>query len=154
MRNQWLVLTALLALCLVVGALGGWVTAQSVGGWYLTLNRPSWTPPNWIFGPVWTALYVAMAVAAWLVWRSGARPGGAMIVFFAQLALNSAWSFLFFGARSPWLGLVDILFLLVTLALTTLMFFRKSLAAGALMVPYLAWVGFAAALNFTIWRLN
>mgnify|MGYP003390446608 CR=1 FL=1 len=124
------------------------------GDWYAALKKPSWNPPGWLFGPVWTTLYVMMAVAAWLVWRSGGNSRGAMILFFSQLALNFAWSFLFFGARSPWLGLVDIAMLWVALLITTIVFFGKSRAAGLLMAPYLAWVSFAAVLNFTIWRLN
>ncbi|MCB1377601.1 MAG: tryptophan-rich sensory protein [Alphaproteobacteria bacterium] len=154
LRNQWLVLAGFILLCLAVGGLGGWVTAQSVVDWYPTLIKPSWNPPNWIFGPVWTTLYVLMAIAAWLVWRGGGRTGGAMVLFFSQLALNFAWSFLFFGARSPWLGLVDIAMLWVALLLTAIAFFQRSRLAGTLMLPYLAWVSFAAVLNFAIWRLN
>jgi len=151
--NQWLVLAGFIAICLAVGALGGFATASSVTEWYPTLNKPSWNPPNWIFGPVWTTLYIMMAIAAWLVWRRGAS-GTAMILFFAQLALNLAWSFLFFGARSPWLGLVGIAMLLVALVATVVVFFQRDKLAGVLMLPYLAWVSFASFLNFTIWRLN
>lgn len=154
LRNQWPVLAGLILVCLVTGGLGGWVTAQSVTDWYPTLVKPSWNPPNWIFGPVWTVLYLMMAVAAWLVWRSGGNIRGAMILFFSQLALNFAWSFLFFGARSPWLGLMDIAMLWLALVITVIAFFQKSAAAGLLMLPYLAWVSFAAILNLAIWRLN
>lgn len=151
--NQWLVLAGLIAICLAVGALGGFATASSVSEWYPTLNKPSWNPPNWIFGPVWTTLYIMMAVAAWLVWRCG-NSTPAMILFFAQLALNCAWSFLFFGARSPWLGLVGIGMLWLALLATVTVFFQRDKLAGVLMLPYFAWVSFAAFLNFTIWRLN
>lgn len=154
LRNQWLVLAGFILVCLVTGGLGGWVTAQSVTDWYPTLVKPSWNPPNWIFGPVWTALYLMMAVAAWLVWRSDGNIRGAMILFFSQLALNFAWSFLFFGARSPWLGLMDIAMLWLALVITVIIFFQKSAAAGLLMLPYLVWVSFAAILNLAIWRLN
>ncbi len=154
LRNQWLVLAGFILVCLVTGGLGGWATAQSVTDWYPTLVKPSWNPPNWIFGPVWTALYLMMAVAAWLVWRSDGNIRGAMILFFSQLALNFAWSFLFFGARSPWLGLMDIAMLWLALVITVIAFFQKSAAAGLLMLPYLAWVSFAAILNLAIWRLN
>ncbi len=154
LRNQWLVLAGFILVCLVTGGLGGWVTAQSVTDWYPTLVKPSWNPPNWIFGPVWTALYLMMAVAAWLVWRSDGNIRGAMILFFSQLALNFAWSFLFFGARSPWLGLMDIAMLWLALVITVIVFFQKSAAAGLLMLPYLVWVSFAAILNLAIWRLN
>jgi translocator protein len=152
-RKPWLVLAGLVALCLAVGALGGWITAPAVAEWYPTLNKPSWQPPNWLFGPVWTTLYVLMAISAWLVWKRG-NSGPAMILFFAQLALNCAWSFLFFGARSPWLGLVGIGMLLVALIATVIVFFKRDKLAGTLMLPYLAWVSFASFLNFTIWRLN
>lgn len=155
--RQWIALAGFIAICLLTGALGGWVTSQSVAEWYPTLNKPAWNPPAWVFGPVWTTLYAMMAVAAWLVWKNGPRGSGvrlALVVFFIQLALNCLWSFLFFGARSPALALVDIVALLVALATTTWMFFNHSRLAGALMLPYLAWVTFAAFLNLTIWQLN
>jgi translocator protein len=153
-QNKWLVLAGFLLLCLAVGGLGGWITAQSVITWYPTLNKPEWNPPSWVFGPVWTALYVMMAVAAWLVWQKPAATRTALILFFIQLALNSLWSFLFFGARSPGLALIDILALWLALALTVHAFFKHSSSAGLLLLPYLAWVSFAAFLNFSIWRLN
>lgn len=153
-RNQWLVLAALILLCLAVGALGGYVTTSAIDAWYRPLAKPDWTPPDWLFGPVWTALYVMMAVAAWLVWKTQDRIAPAMVLFFSQLALNFAWSFLFFGARSPWLGVVDITFLWITVLATMLVFFTRSRLAGWLFVPYLMWVSFAAALNFAVWQLN
>ena len=153
-RNQWIVLAALLLLCLAVGSGAGWATSQSVSDWYPTLVKPSWNPPNWLFGPVWTILYIMMAVAVWLVWKTPRNTTSAMILFFSQLALNFAWSFLFFGARSPWLGLVGIAFLWLAVAATAFAFFQASRAAGLLMVPYLAWVSFAGLLNLAIWRLN
>jgi len=155
--TSWAALAGFIALCLAVGALGGWMTAGSVADWYPTLAKPSWTPPNSIFGPVWTALYVLMAFAAWLVWRKDMRFAGvkaAMILFMAQLALNFLWSLLFFGLRAPGLALVDIVTLLFVLVLTVWAFFQQSRLAGLIMLPYLAWVFFAAALNFAIWRLN
>ena len=155
--NQWAALAGFVAICLLVGGLGGWITTQSVAEWYPMLNKPSWNPPSWIFAPVWTTLYLMMAFAAWLVWKKGQRFSGvyaALILFFLQLALNCLWSFLFFGARNPALALMDIVLLLAALALTTWAFFRHSKLAGALMLPYLAWVSFAAFLNFTIWQLN
>ena len=151
--NKWLVLAGLLILCLGVGAVGGWITAPAVVEWYPTLNKPSFNPPNWVFGPVWTALYIMMAIAAWLVWQQG-NAKAALTLFFAQLALNSAWSFLFFGARSTWLGLVGIAMLWLALLATVIAFFQKSKTAGFIMLPYMAWVSFAAALNFAFWQLN
>jgi benzodiazapine receptor len=154
LRNQWVVLAALIVLCLIVGSLGGFATAEPVLTWYPTINKPSWTPPDWIFAPVWTVLFIMMAVAAWLVWRTGDRIGPAMILFFSQLALNLGWSLLFFGARSPWLGLVEIVMFWCVLLVTVLAFFGRSTLAGILMLPYIAWVTFAAVLNFAIWRMN
>jgi tryptophan-rich sensory protein len=155
--SSWAVLAGFVALCLGVGAMGGWITARSVTEWYPNLAKPEWTPSNSIFGPVWTALYVLMAFAAWLVWRKDARFAGvrvALILFFVQLALNFLWSFLFFGMRSPGMALIDIAALLLILTLTVWAFFQQSRLAGLLMLPYLAWVGFATILNFAIWRLN
>lgn len=151
--NKWLVLAGFIVLCLAVGALGGWITAPAVVEWYPTLNKPSFNPPNWIFAPVWTTLYIFMAIAAWLVWQKP-NSKAALVLFFAQLALNCAWSFLFFGARSPWLGLVGIAMLWVALLATVIVFFQRSKPAGMLMLPYLAWVSFASLLNFSIWQLN
>lgn len=155
--NQWIVLAGFMALCFIVGGLGSLATSQAIIDWYPALNKPSWNPPSWIFGPVWTTLYSMMALAAWLVWKKDKRFSGAplaLILFFLQLALNGLWSFLFFGMRSPAWALIDIALLLITLALTTWAFFAQSKPAGLLMLPYLAWTGFAAILNFTIWRMN
>ena len=155
--NQWAVLAGFIALCLGVGAVGGWVTAPAVRDWFPTLVKPSWNPPAWVFAPVWTTLYVMMGIAAWLVWKRDPRFSGvrlALFLFFVQLALNCLWSFLFFGARAPGLALVDIVALFVVLGLTVAAFFPHSKPAGFLLLPYLAWVGFAIALNASIWWLN
>jgi tryptophan-rich sensory protein len=142
-----------LAACLGVGGIGGWLTSSSVDSWYPTLVRPAWTPPGWLFGPVWTALYAAMAVSAWLAWRAGA-PRRALGLFAAQLACNLAWSALFFGLRSPLAGLIDIVLLLGLIAATAVAFARSSRPAALLLVPYGLWVAFATALNAAIWALN
>jgi benzodiazapine receptor len=155
--KHWIVLAGFIALCLLAGTLNGWVTSEPVVTWYPALNKPAWNPPSWVFAPVWTTLYVMMAVAAWLVWKETSRGSGvrlALVLYFVQLALNCFWSLLFFGARSPGWALVDIFALLAALAATTWVFFNQSRLAGALMLPYLAWVSFAAFLNFTIWQLN
>ena len=153
-KRKWLTLAGFMLLCLAVGGLGGWITAPSVIAWYPTLSKPEWNPPSWVFGPVWTTLYVMMAVAAWLVWLKPETTRTALILFFIQLALNSLWSFLFFGAQSPGLALIDILALWLALALTIHAFFEHSRTASLLLLPYLAWVSFAAFLNFSIWQLN
>ena len=155
-RRSGLVLILLVAICLGVAAVGGWVTAGSVADWYPSLRKPSWNPPAWVFGPVWTALYLSMAIAAWLVWRRAGWPGGARALglFAVQLALNAAWSPLFFGLRSPAAGLVDIAALWFAIAATVFAFFRIAPVAGALLVPYWLWVTFATVLNAAIWGLN
>jgi benzodiazapine receptor len=142
-----------LALCFAAAALGGFFTP---GEWYAQLQKPSWNPPSWIFGPVWSALYIMMALAAWLVWRRGgfAAQRLALSLFSLQLLFNALWSPAFFGLRNPALALVDILLLWLALLATVLTFWRRSRVAGALLIPYLAWVSFASALNFALWRLN
>ena len=100
-RHQWLVLAGFILLCLAVGSIGGFATQSSIETWYSTLNKPSWNPPNWVFAPVWTLLYIMMGIAAWLVWRTKDRIGPAMLLFFAQLGFNLLWTLVFFGLRSP-----------------------------------------------------
>lgn len=149
-------LLALVAACLAVGAIGGAVTATSVGSWYQQLRKPSFNPPNWVFAPVWTALYIAMAVAAWRVWRARGLEGArsALVLFALQLALNLGWSILFFGLRQIGPALIEILILLATLVATTLAFRRIDGIAALLLVPYVAWVSFATVLTAAVWRLN
>jgi tryptophan-rich sensory protein len=154
---SWAALTGFIAVSVGTGALGGWITSDAVQTWYPTLNKPSWNPPNWLFAPVWTVLYVMMAIAAWLVWKKDARFAGvraALILFFVQLALNLLWSALFFAARSPGLALIEVAVLWLAVAATLYAFITVSRPGGLLMLPYLAWVSFAAILNFAIWRLN
>lgn len=153
---QFAVLGLSLFVCFIAAAVGGFVTTSQIPGWYAALSKPVWTPPNSVFGPVWTLLYFLMAVAAWLVWRqSGTRKArSALSLFAAQLVLNLAWSLLFFGLHSPALAFVDILLLWAAILVTLLQFTRHSLGAGLLLVPYLAWVTFAAALNWSIWQMN
>lgn len=150
-----------LALCVlvpqVVGLTAGLITAGAVGDWYVTLARPSFAPPSWVFAPVWTTMYVLMGVAAFLVWQRGtAAPSAraALVLFAAQLALNWLWSLVFFGFRAPGFALLEIMALWGLIAWCTVLFFRVRTVAGALMVPYLVWVTFATALNFEFWRLN
>jgi translocator protein len=151
--NQWLVLAGFVVASFAAAALGGLATANSVREWYPTIAKPAWTPPSWIFGPVWTALYAMMAVAAWLVWRR-AGWGGAQVWFAVQLALNATWSPVFFGLHRIGLALVNIVLLWLAIVGTTVAFWRVTPVAGWLFVPYLVWVSFATALNFAIWRLN
>jgi benzodiazapine receptor len=145
------------SICIVAGVavIGGLATASSVTSWYVGLNKPSFNPPNWVFGPAWTALYILMAVAAWRVWRRGAgRASAALGLYAVQLALNGAWSVIFFGLRQPALALADISALLVLILAAAVAFWRIDRGAGLMMIPYIAWVSFALALNLEIWRLN
>jgi tryptophan-rich sensory protein len=153
-QTAWLV--AFLALCFIAAGAGAALTSISVDNWYQTLAKPSWKPPDWLFGPVWTALYFMMAVAAWLVWRRGGWPASRVPValFALQLGLNVAWSAIFFGLRSPGWAFVEILILWLAIAATASSFVYRSAAAALLLAPYLAWTTFAAFLNLAIWRMN
>lgn len=128
----------------------------SPGGWYAELHKPSWNPPAWVFGPAWTTLYILMATAAWLVWRDGGWKvqGRALSLFVAQWLLNALWTPLFFGLHRPDLAFIEIVLLWGMILATTIAFWKVKSSAGLLMLPYLAWVTFAAVLNFTLWRMN
>jgi translocator protein len=151
-----LALFVFLGVCLGAGGLGAVATTPEIDGWYRTLAKPEWNPPNEVFGPVWTALFVLMAIAGWLVWQkehSGPRRVG-LILFGLQLALNVAWSWIFFALHQPEWAVIEIVLLWLAIFATLVVFLRQSRPAGALLVPYLTWVTFAAGLNFAIWRLN
>ena len=126
------------------------------GEWYASLAKPAWNPPSAVFAPVWTLLYAMMGVAAWLVWRQvGLREAALPLsLFLVQLVLNALWSYLFFGLHRPDLALLDIVTLWVAILVVLVLFWRVSIPAGILLLPYLCWVGFASFLNFTVWRLN
>ncbi len=146
-----------LIVCLIVSFIPGWFGAQfTPGQWYSTIAKPSWTPPGYIFGPVWTLLYILMGIAAWLVWRQAGFAAArlALLIFIGQLILNGLWSLIFFGWHRPGWAFVDIIALWLMIVVTMIAFWRHSTAAGILFIPYLAWVSFASALNFSIWQLN
>jgi len=146
-----------LSACFIVAALGSWVTVPSISSWYITLVKPDFNPPNWIFGPVWTALFFMMAIAWYLVWTAKGKQKAIVIssgVFLLQLLLNFSWSFLFFFLHQPFLAFVDIIFLWFAILLTMIHFWRVTKLAGQLLIPYLAWVSFAAVLNLSIVLLN
>lgn len=155
MKNK-LSLAASLALCLGAGGLGSIATSAKIPTWYATLAKPTWNPPNWLFAPVWTTLFILMGVAAWLVWlrRDQAGSRAALWLFGVQLLLNTLWSFVFFAAESPGLALAEIAVLWLAIAATVWTFRPVSSAAAWMLTPYLAWVSFASCLNFAIWRLN
>lgn len=144
-----------LGLTLAVGAIGGWVTAGSVSDWYPTLVKPGFNPPNWVFGPVWTTLYVLMGLAAWRGWRAlGTLRHRGFALYGGQLALNLLWSILFFGLHQIGWALVDLIVLFVALVATGRAFVRIDRPAGWCFVPYALWVGYAGVLNAALWWLN
>ena len=149
-------LVVFLLLSFLAAGVGGAITARSVRTWYPTLHKPTWNPPSRLFGPVWSLLYLLMAIAAWLVWRGreAADVRAALALFTAQLALNVLWSFLFFGLRRPNAALIEIALLWCAIAATIAAFWPIDRSAAALLLPYLAWVGFATVLNRSIARSN
>lgn len=153
---RWIALLSWIALCLAVGFVSGRWTAAEIPAWYRTLHRPAIAPPNWIFAPVWTALYLLMAVAAWLVWQSAPSPLRTLglFLFLLQLALNFAWSLIFFRFHAIGAAFVEVLALWVAIGASILVFARVSPPAAWLLAPYLAWVTFASILNALFWRLN
>jgi translocator protein len=153
--RRWGALLAWVAAPLVIG--GGMGSLFPPGAWFGELNKPAWQPPNVVFGPVWTLLYVLMGVAAWLVWdRHGFRGAArtALVLFGVHLLFNAGWSAIFFGLQAPGLAFAEILVLWALIAALVVLFWRLRPLAGVLLLPYLAWVSFASALNFAIWQLN
>ena len=146
-------LAGFIAACFLAAMIGAFFRP---GEWYERLRKPSWRPPNRLFAPVWTALYVMIAVSGWLVWREAGFAGAALplSVYALQLVLNAAWTPLFFGLHRPDLGFVDIVLVWLSIVATIVLFMPINIGAALLLVPYLAWVTFAAALNFAVWRLN
>jgi benzodiazapine receptor len=155
-RTRFVGLMTFVLLCLGAGGLGAVATTPEIAGWYKTLAKPSWNPPDYVFGPVWTTLYILMAIAAWLVWKPAGFTAAAapMTLFAVQLTLNIAWSWIFFGMHQPRWAFLEVVILWLAIVATTVAFFRCSTIAECMMLPYLTWVSFAAALNFTIWRMN
>lgn len=154
--NRWLALLLFLAASFTAAAIGGYATGTSVQTWYPQLAKPSWNPPPWVFAPVWTVLYTMMSVAAWRVWLRRAEPEakGALALFGASLVLNTLWSLIFFGARSPGGAFVEVILFWACLVAVQARFWKLDRPAGLLWLPYLAWVSFASVLNGTVWWLN
>jgi tryptophan-rich sensory protein len=152
--GDWLVLLALVVLCQGIGFLGAFWTMPAVRGWYPTLRKPSWNPPAWVFGPVWTVLYFLMATSAWVVWRRTGWADPAMALFGVQLVLNLVWSLIFFRLRRPGAAFGEILLLWVLIVLTGWAFYQISTVAALLWLPYVLWSSFAVVLNGTIWQMN
>lgn len=143
--------------CQMAGLIGSMATTPSIPTWYAALQKPSLAPPNWVFAPVWTALFLLMGISAFLVWRKGLNAPGvklALSIFTLQLVINTLWSFTFFGLRSPLAGLVTISVLWIAILLTIVLFFRTDRVGAILLIPYLLWVSFASVLNAQILALN
>jgi tryptophan-rich sensory protein len=154
--RQVIGLVVSVGICLGAAGIGSFLTTPAIAPWYANLRKPPWTPPNWLFGPVWTVLYLSMAVAAWLVWRHAGLSFARLplTLFIIQLALNVAWSGIFFGLRVPGAAFLEVVLLWIFILLTAMAFWPVSRTACGLMVPYLVWVTYASALNAAIWRLN
>jgi len=155
-RRNILGLAVFVILCLAVSAIGGAITVTSVDTWYQALHKPPFNPPDWVFAPVWTTLYILMAIAGWRVWchtQSEARRR-ALTVFVVQLGLNLGWSFLFFGLQRTGMALLEIVVLLLVIIANTVLFWRIDRLAGALFAPYVLWVAYASVLNMSLWLLN
>lgn len=160
-RQSAIALAACVLVCLAVGGLGSWLTTPGLEPWYASLNKPAFNPPNWIFAPVWTTLFLFMAYAFWRIWSLPTTiigehrlRGQAIMAFAAHLLLNLSWSAAFFYTQSPGLGLIVIAVFWVSIVTVMILFFKLDRLAGLLFVPYLAWVSFAAVLNFSIFQLN
>ena len=154
--TRWIGLAVFVAVCLGAGGLGAIATTPEIAGWYRTLAKPAWNPPGWIFGPVWSALYTLMAVAAWLVWRAAGLSAakGPLALYLVQLALNALWTWVFFRWRLGGWALTEIMVLWLVLVPTVVNFWRVRPVAGVLLLPYWAWVTFAAALTAAVWQRN
>ena len=153
---RWLELVGFILVCEGVGAVGGLWTGPEIPRWYRTLTKPSFNPPSWIFGPVWTTLYLLMAIAAWLVFNAPESPARTLglSLFILQLVLNLFWSWIFFRKHAIGAAAIEVAVLWCSIGATTIAFSQVSAVAAFLMVPYLAWVTFASILNASIWRLN
>jgi len=149
-------LVASVILCQIAGFLGSLFTTPAIPTWYAALKKPFFTPPNWIFSPVWISLFILMGISLFFVWRRQGHPqfNKALIFFFVQLILNVLWSLAFFGLRLPLLGFIDIILLWIAILLTIQNFLKVSKFAGVLLLPYLLWVSFATLLNLSLWVQN
>jgi tryptophan-rich sensory protein len=154
--SGYLTLIVCVLLPLIIGSLSGLANAGSLNDWYVQLKKPSFNPPGYLFGPVWTVLYLAMGISLYLIWKSpaGELRNYALIVFGVQMALNFAWSFIFFYFRKPGWALIDIVVLWVFILVMILIFYRINKTSALIQIPYLLWVSFASVLNAAIWTLN
>lgn len=151
----WIKILVCVAICLILGFVSGMFTTDSINGWYQTINKPSWNPPNWLFGPVWTLLYILMGIAVALIWHSNSHKKRTAILFFiVQFALNIFWSYIFFYQKNIIGALAEMIIMLCLIIITMYLFFKIDKKAGWLMMPYIYWVSFATFLTYTIYTLN
>jgi translocator protein len=154
--NYWKLITSIV-ICQLAGFIGSFFTVSSVSTWYLTLNKPIFNPPSWLFGPVWISLYFLMGLSLYLVWNKGLKSRHSKItisIFGIQLFLNTLWSIIFFGFKLPLIAFIEIIFLWMAILVIIIYFYKMSKTAAYLLVPYILWVSFAAVLNFFIYYLN
>lgn len=154
--NKWLKLAVCILIPLAAGWIGSIFTTSSVGSWYLSINKPLFNPPSWVFGPVWTILFILMGISLYLIVKNGItkKNKAAVFAFGFQIALNTLWSFLFFGMHSPGAAFIEIIILWLAILANIILFYKISRKAAYLLLPYILWVSFAAVLNFSIWMLN
>ena len=154
---KWIRLIISIIICQLAGVVGSVFTAPSIPTWYATLQKPFFTPPSWVFAPVWITLFTLMGISLYLVWERGMENRNvrvAVYVFGLQLVLNAAWSFLFFGLQNPFLAFAEILVLWISIMASIILFYRISKRAGLILIPYIVWVTVATALNYSVWILN
>ena len=153
---DWMAFIISFAACMTAASVGGLFTTRAIEEWYRGLRKPSWNPPEWAFGPVWTILFILMAISAWLVWEEGGLDSQfiPLSIFGVQLALNVAWSGIFFYKRMLLGGLIEVVVFWAAILATIIAFWGASVLAAVLLFPYIAWVSIASYLNYTIWRLN
>ena len=152
--NKWVKLIVSILICQIAGVIGSIFTAPSITSWYADLQKPAFSPPNWVFGPVWITLYTLMGISLYLVWNKKKNVKIPLTLFFTQLILNSVWSIIFFGLQNPFYALLEIIILWVTILLTIISFYKVSKKASFLLLPYILWVTIATFLNYYIWILN
>ena len=154
MKIDYVKLISSVLICQSAGIIGSFFTVSSVSTWYVTLHKPFFNPPAWVFGPVWITLYLLMGISLYLIWNSKKKSKPAMVFFSVQLVLNSLWSILFFGLQNPLFAGIEIIILWIAILLTIVSFYKISRTAAYLLIPYILWVSFAAVLNFSIIYLN
>jgi tryptophan-rich sensory protein len=155
--KKWIKFIASILICQIAGIIGSIFTTSSIITWYVRLNKPWFTPPNWLFGPVWITLYILMGISLYLIWNKNLeirKIKTPLILFFVQLTLNALWSLIFFGLQSKFYGLIEIIILWISITFTIFSFSRVSKKAAMLLVPYIAWVSIATLLNYYVWILN